>query len=305
MAVLIGLLVGPAARASAPLPVPYTYLAGLIAGKLTPGADPPGANDWSCRPSADHPDPVVLLHGFLSSMTDAWQTAAPLLHNRGYCVFALTYGTDPSVDPSGSIGGLARIQDSSHELAAFVSRVLGATGASKVDLVGWSEGGWLGRQYIQFDGGDRTVRRYVGLAPANGPTNVSQLVFALSRQSPAFDQFRALVASAVGKLVPLAEQAADPDLFAQLNVGGGTSANVTYTNIATDYDELVPPSSAFIPRGAHVTDIVVQDGCPIDLSDHLAIASTRRAMAMMLNALDPTHPVSVPCLPVLPVIGGF
>lgn len=183
-------------------------------------------------------------------------------------------------------------------------RVLAATGAAKVDLVGWSEGGWLGRWYIQFDGGNQTVRRYVGLAPANGPTNVSQFVFAMSRAFPAFDEFRVVVAGLAGDLVPLVGQAADPALFAQLNAGGGTSPNVTYTNLATQYDELVPPSSAFIPRGLHVTNIVVQDGCPIDLSDHLDMASTRRVMALMLNGLDPTDPVPVPCLPVLPVIGG-
>lgn len=303
LAVGLALLLAAPARADEPLPVPYTYLAGVIADKVTPGADPPGANDWGCRPDPARPDPVVLLHGFNSTMTDSWQTAAPLLKNRGFCVFALTYGRYPQADPTNSVGGLARIQDSSRELAAFVQRVLAATGAEKVDLVGWSEGGWLGRQYIQFDGGDRTVRRYVGLAPANGPTNVSQLAFALSRRSAAFDQFRLLMSRLAGSVIPLVGQAADSDLYAELNAGGGTSPNVVYTNIATEYDELVPPSSAFIPRGLHVTNIVVQDGCPIDLSDHLAIASTRRSMAMMLNALEPTRKVPVPCLPVLPVLG--
>ena len=40
-----------------------------------------------------------------------------------------------------------------------------------------------------------------------------------------------------------------------------------------------------------------------DSSDHLEIANDPVALADMLNALDPAHPVQVPCLTVLPVVG--
>ncbi len=309
IATLIGALMGApvaeagSANSSRPLPVPYTFAAGVLAELATPGASPPGANDFSCRPSPAHPRPVVLLHDFGANMTDSWQTVSPLLHNNGYCVFALTYGTYPRVDPTLQLGGLDYIQNSAAKVAAFVQRVLTATGADKVDLVGWSEGGLLARYYIQFDGGAKVVNADIGLASANGPTNISQLIFATAKLSPAAAAVVKLFVSGAESLIPLAGQAADPTLEAQLDVHGGTSDSVHYTNIASNYDELVPPSSAFVPTGLHVTNVVLQAGCPLDLTDHLAIVADPRAMWFMLNALDPTHPSPPTCTLVVPVIG--
>src|SRR6476469_520522 len=72
------------------LPVIYNGAVGYA--QSSPTASPPGANDWSCRPSAAHPQPVVLVHGTFADMSNSWQAISPLLHNRGYCVFALNYG---------------------------------------------------------------------------------------------------------------------------------------------------------------------------------------------------------------------
>lgn len=51
-------------------------------------------------------------------------------------------------------------------------------------------------------------------------------------------------------------------------------------------------------------NIVVQDTCAQDLSDHLAIAGSRRAAYLVLNALDPQHPRNVPCYVVAPLSGA-
>jgi triacylglycerol lipase len=80
---------------------------------------PPGANNWSCKPSAAHPRPVVLAHGLGATMGENWGGMSPLLARHGYCVFALTYGLDPGET---FVGGVIPMEQSSHELAAFVDR---------------------------------------------------------------------------------------------------------------------------------------------------------------------------------------
>jgi triacylglycerol esterase/lipase EstA (alpha/beta hydrolase family) len=94
-------------------------------------ASPPGANNWSCRPTAAHPRPVILVHGTFADMSDSWQALSPLLYDNGYCVFALNYG---SYNDSGASGIYATgaIEQSAAQLGSFVDRVLAATGASQV-----------------------------------------------------------------------------------------------------------------------------------------------------------------------------
>lgn len=81
-------------------------------------------------------------------------------------------------------------------------------------------------------------------------------------------------------------------------------AGVNYTVIETRDDEVVTPyTNAFLPAAPNVSNITLQNQCPLDASDHLEIASDPVAMADMLNALDPAQPVKVPCLVVLPLTG--
>src|SRR5690242_20223928 len=83
-AVLAAFVSVPSAGA-ATYPVIYNISAarGVLADHTAP---PPGANDFSCQPSAAHPNPVVLVHGLGATMGENWATYAPLLANHGYCV---------------------------------------------------------------------------------------------------------------------------------------------------------------------------------------------------------------------------
>src|SRR3954454_22922107 len=112
-----------AAPAAAELPVIYSGAYGY--SHTSPTASPPGANDWSCEPTAAHPRPVVLVHGTFADMSDSWQALSPLLHDNGYCVFALNYG---SYAGSGALGiyGTGEIGASAGELSSFVDQVLAA-----------------------------------------------------------------------------------------------------------------------------------------------------------------------------------
>ncbi len=56
-----------------------------------------GWNDYTCKPSAAHPRPVVLVHGTFGNSVDNWLSLAPYLEDRGYCVYSLDYGQLPGV----------------------------------------------------------------------------------------------------------------------------------------------------------------------------------------------------------------
>jgi triacylglycerol esterase/lipase EstA (alpha/beta hydrolase family) len=283
---------GPAA-ASTGRPVPYSFAAGIAAELLSPGASPPGSNDYSCRPSAAHPYPVVLVHGTFGDMTDSWQALAPLLANHGYCVFALDYGGS-SGNP---IQGYQEIAGAAAQLKTFVDSVLSATGAARVDIVGHSQGGMMPRYYVDFLGGAAKVDALVGLSPSNHGTNLDGLT-GLLPALPGGSGFLTTLCAAC------TEQMAGSSFLANLNAGGDTVAGVRYTVITTKYDEVVTPYTSAFLSGSSVTNITLQDQCPLDFADHLAVIYDPMALNDVLNALDPANQVPVGCTLVLPVLGG-
>lgn len=294
----------PAGASTNPLPVPYDFLTSAVAGGAqSPNAGPPGSNDWSCRPSAAHPEPIVLVHGLFGNATTNWQTYGPLLKNNDYCVFALTYGQSPDLPSplNQYIGGLTSVESSAAQLAPFVQRVLAATHASKVDIVGHSEGTVVPEYYAKYLGGARYIDKYVSLAPLWHGTNPAGLATAyhlastLGLGSEADSAFRAFIGSGSELLT------GSPYMQKMEANGGPAVPGITYTNIVTRYDELVEPYTSGIQAG--MTNYTVQDLCPTDFTDHVEIASDPVAAALVLNALDPAHPRPVPCKVVLPLIG--
>jgi len=291
---LLGLAVGAATAPAASLPVLYNGLLGYA--HVSPTASPPGANDWSCRPSAAHPHPVILVHGTFADMSDSWQALSPLLHNNGYCVFALNYG---SYAGSGLIGvdATGDIAVSAGQLSSFVNRVLASTGSDQVDLVGHSQGGMMPRYYLRFLGGASKVHTLVGLAPSNHGTTLEGL-FTLASYFPGANAF-------LGLLCPACEQQSAGSAFLQkLNAGAETVPGVNYTVIESANDEVVTPYTSAFLNGPAVNNIRLQSQCPLDQGEHLSMPYDHIADADVLSALDPSHPLSPACTLVLPVIGG-
>jgi triacylglycerol esterase/lipase EstA (alpha/beta hydrolase family) len=289
------LAVAASPAAAAQLPVVYNGTLGYAHASAT--ASPPGANNWSCRPSAAHPAPVILVHGTFADMSDSWQTLSPLLYDNGYCVFALNYG---SYDGSGSLGVYATgdIAQSAQQLSEFVDRVLAATGAKKVDLVGHSQGGMMPRYYIKFLGGASKVNTLVGLAPSNHGTTLNGL-FTLASYFPGGSSFAGADCPACQ------EQEAGSPFITNLNAGAETAPGVNYTVIESDNDEVVTPyTSAFLAPAPNVTNILLQSQCSLDQGEHLSMPYDHIADADVLTALDPADRQHPPCTPVLPVSGG-
>jgi triacylglycerol esterase/lipase EstA (alpha/beta hydrolase family) len=290
-AVVLALAAAPAFAGQ--LPVIYNGVLGLA--QASPTASPPGANNWSCQPSAAHPRPVILVHGTFEDMSNNWQALSPLLYDNGYCVFALNYG---SSNGSGALGiyGTGDIPTSAQQLAAFVTQVLGATGASQVDIVGHSQGGMMPRYYLKNLGGASKVHTLVGLAPSNHGTTADGL-FTLAEHFPGATSF-------FGLCTACAQQAQGSSFLQSLNSGGDTVAGVSYTVIESRNDEVVTPYTSAFLTGPSVTNITLQDQCALDQGEHLSMAYDHIADADVLSALDPAHPQSPACTPVGPVIGG-
>jgi triacylglycerol esterase/lipase EstA (alpha/beta hydrolase family) len=288
----------PSARTSAAtaLPVNYSFAVGFGATFASPTASPPGSNNFSCHPSAAHPYPVVLVHGTFENMDDNWQAASPLLANHGYCVFAFNYG---GTSPAADVQGTGDIAASAGQLAAFVDKVLAATGAAKVDIIGHSQGGMMPRYYLKFLGGASKVHTLVGLSPSNHGTTIDGLT-TLTQTLGLAGATNVVLGSACESCV---QQEVGSSFLTELNSGGDTVPGVTYTVIETRYDEVVTPYTSAFLAGPDVMNITVQNQCPLDLSDHLEISYDPVALADVLNALDPAHPVQVPCTTVLPLIG--
>jgi triacylglycerol lipase len=303
---LIGALLAavsvPGAGAATSYPVVYNISAarGVLAD---PTAPPQGANDFSCRPSAAHPDPVVLVHGLGATMGENWATYAPLLANHGYCVFALTYGLDPG-EPF--VGGLQRMEDSSAELASFVDRVLAATGASKVDLVGHSEGTVMPQYYLKFRGGAAKVDKYVAITPLYDGTTLLGIGALLAALEAAFPDQAAQFTAGFDTLCGSCQEFLRGSPFLQHLYADGVYAvpGVSYTTIMTRYDELVTPYTSGRLDAPNATNIVVQDECGLDFAEHIAVAFDPTVGQDILNALDPAHRQPVPCHLVLPGVGA-
>ncbi|MBT2387660.1 triacylglycerol lipase [Streptomyces sp. ISL-11] len=245
-----------------------------------------GWNDYSCKPTAAHPRPVVLVHGTLENSTNNWFALAPYLVNRGYCVFSFDYGQLNGVPMFHGLGPAAK---SAEQLSAYVDKVLGETGAAKVDLVGHSQGGMLPRYYLKFLGGAPKVGTLVGIAPNNHGTTLSGLTKLLD-----------VVPGARGVLKNMTpglnDQVVGSDFMRRLNEGGDTVPGVNYTVIATRYDEVVTPYTSAFLTGPNVNNILIQDRCAVDISLHLTLGMIDRvAFHETANALDPAHATPSGC----------
>lgn len=300
---LIGAQAAPSARAAAPHSVLVEMSAAVAAGTAHPDADAPGTNDWSCRPTAAHPRPLVLLIGTGANMMLNWHYMGPELHRQGYCVFSLNYG-DTGRGPFKALGD---IPTSAREVSRFVDRVLAATGAAQVDLVGHSQGGGvLPRWYLRFEGGAdpadparNKVRRLVGIAPSNHGSDVDGLGPALE----ALGLFNATTALQGGPAMK--EQLRGSWVNTALDADGDTVPGVDYTVISTRDDLVVTPytvQALVAGPGATVRNEVVQDVCrtllPIVVS-HAAMAFSPTVLGLVEDALDPSAYHPKPCSPLL------
>jgi triacylglycerol esterase/lipase EstA (alpha/beta hydrolase family) len=148
------------------------------------------------------------------------------------------------------------------EYVVHALRTMAATAHRKVDVLGFSQGGMLPRWALRFWPDTRSlVEDVVGLDPSNHGTLDA---FALCHVvcPPAYWQ-----------------QATGSRFDDALNSGAETFAGIDYTVIFSRTDEIVVPnfdasgSSSLHTDDGAIENVAVQQICPADVSDHLAMGS--------------------------------
>lgn len=243
------------------------FLLALLTGLPAYASDPNLRCHDSPNPVAGR-QPVLLLHGTSQDGASAWDwNYVPELNRQG--IHACTVDL---ADRS-----LTDIQISA-EYVVYAVRAMVARYASKIDIVGFSQGPLAARWAIKYWPDVReSVDDMVALA---GPHHGSQFsnTMCLVPCIPAMQQMR------VGS-----------NFLAALNAGDETPGDISYTSIYSVTDDFVFPQ---LPQSVSeqydgATNIKIQQLCPARVVDHLQMTWDAVAFALVLDAFTQPGPASI------------
>jgi triacylglycerol esterase/lipase EstA (alpha/beta hydrolase family) len=163
------------------------------------------------------------------------------------------------------------------EYVVYALRTVAALSHRQVDVLGYSQGGMLPRWALRFWPDTRPlVHDLVALDPSNHGT--LDATATCQQQCSAADW----------------QQASNAHFIDALNSGAETFAGIAYTVIYSHTDEIVVPnldasgSSSLHTGAGKIANIAVQQVCPADVSEHLAMGSYDAVgYALVVDAL--TH----------------
>ena len=179
------------------------------------------------------------------------------------------------------------------EYIVYAIRRIHQISGRKVDILGYSQGGMVPRWALRFWPDTRAmVDDFVAIDPSNHGT-LDANALCLAPNAPAIWQ-----------------QRENSHFLQALNSGAETFAGISYTVIYSRTDEVVFPNlnaegcSALHTGQGQIANIAVQDICPWDVSDHLAMGSYDPvAYALAMDAFThpgPANPARIP-----PSVGLF
>ena len=230
--------------------------AALVAARSnrSPAADPV---------NQQKPGPILLVPGYGGSETALRQLAAAL-SRQGRMASVVHLAGDGTGDLRSQVPVLDRA----------VHAALRLSGASSVDVVGYSAGGVIARLWVA-DGGAGLVRRVLMLGTPNHGTDLAGLA---SSVAPDF------CPSACQELAP------DSDLIRRLNAGDETPSGPSWVSIWSDDDRVVfPPDSASLDGAL---DIALQAVCGnvVDVS-HGDLPTDSAVVSLVVDLLGAGPPV--------------
>jgi len=208
--------------------------------------------------------PVLLIHGTTSNaranFSWNWDRAFDS-EQRAHC--------DVDLPDSGN----GDIQTAA-EYVVYGIRHLHAAAGSRIDLLGHSQGGLIGRWALKYWPDTRgMVDDYVSLAASNHGTVVRAVQCAASRSCTA----------------AYWQQSTGSKFLTALNRSPQTWPGISYTQIYTRLDEVVVPNfdaggSSSLPPARNVSNIAVQELCPTETVEHFGMAYDNAAWLLGMDA---------------------
>jgi triacylglycerol esterase/lipase EstA (alpha/beta hydrolase family) len=217
----------------------------------------------------DRPGPVLLVSGYGGS-TRSLEPIRSTLQSAGRDVVVVT----PVGDGTGDIAAQAR------DLGDQADVALERFGADSVDVVGYSAGGVVAREWVRSFGGAKVARRVLSVGSPQHGTDVAELGAGLGTSCP----------TACQQLVP------DSDLLRALNARDETPPGPVFVSVWSSADEVVVPTGS--ARLAGAVNFTVQSVCPQDRSSHGGLPAdpvVQAALASVLGPAAPKPPTDVPC----------
>ncbi|MET0490427.1 MAG: alpha/beta fold hydrolase [Acidimicrobiales bacterium] len=211
---------------------------------------PFGAGGAEATPARD---PVIIVAGTFAGQPAASIFYAPMaarLRADGYQPYIFGLPTSGTQD----------IALTAQALNTYADQVRAQSGATRVDLIGHSQGGLVARHYVKYLGGSSEVDAVISLgAPHYGTAvaNVAKL-FGLG--------------NCIG-ITSCAQMSIGSTYLANLNAGDDTIGAVRYTNIVSANDEVVIPyRTGWLADDGNNVNVRVQSPCFLRIVGHVGLA---------------------------------
>jgi triacylglycerol lipase len=215
------------------------------------------------------PGPVLLVPGYGGNV-NSLEPVAAALRSTGRSAMVVT----PPGDGTGDLGAQAV------HLADVAEHVVQDSGATSVDVIGYSAGGVVARLWVRDKGGDRLARRVLTLGSPHHGTAQAALGAGLAGGCP----------PACEQLVP------DSDLLRRLNAGDETPDGPLWATIRSTSDQVVTPVDSAALDGA--INIRIQDVCQTSTAAHGELPRdpvVLAALGSVLGVEPPRSPIDVRC----------
>ena len=214
--------------------------------------------------------PVIVLPGYGGRLTSLIPIVVALrAEGRQAVVFT----------PTQAETGDLRVQ--AQLLGALVTRTLRTSGATSVDVVGYSAGGVIARIWVKDFGGAAVARRVLTIAsPHHGTSQTNIRLESPTRACP----------------MTCEQLSTGSPFLTQLNSGDETPAGPAWITIRSATDGIVTPDSSATLKGA--LNLLVQTGCPAATTIHTAMPADPYVLAALgstLGTAPPKAPTDARC----------